>query len=449
MLRTEIAPCFSSEEINQLAADCGFIQRRRGKIDGATFLNLIIFHKDRLKDQSLNGLCLSAYKEYGIEIKKQSLHERFNKHAVKFLSNVLERILQKHLQEERFLAKIQGFKRILIKDSTCFQVSENATYLYPGSGGSGSSAAVRIQFEFDLLSGRITALSLGAYNHQDATDAAETVELINEGELVIRDLAYNHPGVLRKIIEQLAFFISRLHPNYKVYEKRNGTLEEVDFEKLRIHMEKCGLNQMEKDVVLDKKDPVSLRLIVYLLPENEVAKRIARIRAQQKKKKRNEPTKEYLSRCHLNLFITNASKEQLPITTIYSLYKFRWMVELVFKTWKSIWGIHSIKKVSIHRLNCYIYAKLLVVITNWDIIWNLLKDANYLGRIIVSIDKCTKFLSMMTEELKGFFTGDKSKTARCITLLCKRVNELKCERRLKNKTLLESVACWVEEAPLC
>lgn len=448
MLSTEITPYFSPEEINQLAAECGFIQRNSGKVDGATFLNLIVFHKDRLKDQSLNGLCLTAFKEYGIEIKKQSLHERFNKHAVKFLATVLERILQKHLQKEQFIAKIQGFKRILIKDSTSFQVNENAKIHYPGSGGAGSPAAVRIQFEFDILSGSITALSIGAYNTQDATDAMETIELINDGELVIRDLAYMHPKALRKIIERLAYFIARLHPQYKVYERRNGgALEEIDFEKLRSEMKECGLNQTEKDVVLDKNDPIFLRLIISLLPEHEVAKRISRIRNQQKRKKRNEPTKKYLSRCFFNLFLTNAGREQLPSTTVYSLYKFRWMVELVFKTWKSIWGIHSIKKVSIHRLNCYIYAKLLIVVTNWDIIWNLLKRAHFVASIVVSIEKCNKFLSTMIDELKGFFTGNDVKTTRCITMVCKKINELKCERRLKKQTLMENVANWNGATP--
>jgi len=247
MLSAEITPYFSSAEINQLASDAGFIQRNSGKIDGATFLSLIVFHKDKLKDQSLNNLCLTAYKEYGIEIKKQSLHERFNENAVVFLAKVLEQILKKHLQKEQFLAAVQGFTRILIKDSTCFQVSENTKTVYPGSGGCGSAAAVRIQFEFDILSGSITMLSLGAYNTQDATDALQTVELINAGELVIRDLAYMHPKAIRKIIEQLAYFIARLHPQYTVYEYKGDALKEIDFEELYAYMKKHGLTRLEKD----------------------------------------------------------------------------------------------------------------------------------------------------------------------------------------------------------
>jgi hypothetical protein len=444
MLNAEIAPYFSTEEINQLAAETGFVQRCSGKLDGATFLDLIVFHQDELKAQSLNNLCLTAFKQYGIEIKKQSLHERFNKNAVLFLAKVLEKSLEKHLQKERFFEKIQGFDRILIKDSTSFQVSENAKKEYPGSGGCGSEASVRIQFEFDILSGSIVALTLGPYNTQDATDALTTVESINAGELIIRDLAYMHPKAIRKIIERLAYFIARLHPQYIVYEHKNGELVEVDFEKLYNYMKDHRLTILEKDIVLDKNDPLALRLIVSLLPDEEVSKRIARIREQQKRKKRNEPTKKYLIRCYFNLFLTNASKEQLPINSVWELYKFRWMVELIFKTWKSIWKIHAVKKVSTQRLSCYIYAKLITIITNWDIIWRLLKGAHKVGAVTLSIDKCNRFLSTMTRDLKGLFTGELDEVRRCIKILCKVINQLKIERHGNKETLLEKIFNWVK-----
>jgi hypothetical protein len=442
MLSAEIKPYFSTEEINQLAVESGFIQRNSGKIDGATFLDLIVFHKDELKNQSLNGLCLTAYKEYGIEIKKQSLHERFNNNAVGFLTTVLGKVLERHLKKERFFEKIQGFDRILIKDSTCFQVNKNAKGVYPGSGGCGSEASVRIQFEFDILSGSIVALSLGAYNTQDATDALTTVESINAGELIIRDLGYMHPKAIRKIIERVAYFIARLHPQYTVYENVDGELVEIDFEKLYTFMNEHGITLMEKDIVLDKKEPLYLRLILSLLPQEEVSKRIARIREQQKKKKRNEPTKKYLVRCYFNLFLTNATIEQIPADVVWSLYKFRWMVELIFKTWKSIWRIHEVKKVSVHRLNCYIYAKLITIITNWDVIWRLLKGAHKVGAFTLSIDKCNKFLSTMLVDLKGLFTGELEIVRRCIKILCKVINQLQIERHANKKTLLEIIFNW-------
>ncbi|WP_205623659.1 hypothetical protein [Desulfogranum japonicum] len=48
---------------------------------------------------------------------------------------------------------------------------------------------MRIQFEYDLLSGQIVDLSLNAFNDQDTTISTRTLDVIGEGNLVIRDLA--------------------------------------------------------------------------------------------------------------------------------------------------------------------------------------------------------------------------------------------------------------------
>ena len=72
MLTAEIKPYFSEKELNQLSKEAGFT-RRTSKLDGARFLSLILFHKEDLKSQSLNGLCLSAMHDHNIDIKKQSL----------------------------------------------------------------------------------------------------------------------------------------------------------------------------------------------------------------------------------------------------------------------------------------------------------------------------------------------------------------------------------------
>lgn len=440
MLSAEIKPYFTTEELNQLAREAGFVQRS-SKLDGATFLDLIVFHKEELKNQSLNGLCLTAYKEYGIALTKQSLHERFNAHAVGFLRKVVEQLLQKNLKKDQFLHSIQGFSSIRIKDSTCFQISENGAQKYPGCGGSGSKASVRIQFEFDLLSGSIVELSVGAFNEQDATNSITTIESVKEEELVIRDLAYMSAKVLRKIIERLAYFVCRLHPTITVYEKNpvSGALGVLDFEKLYTFMSQNQLSLIEKEIVLDRDDPLRLRLIISLLPPEEVSKRIARIRDQQKKKKRGEPTKQFLIRCHFNLFLTNAGAQQIPQEMVWELYKLRWMIELIFKTWKSVWRIQAIKKVHINRLDCYLYAKVILILTNWSLIWQMIQKSAQVGRVVLSIDKCSKFFSTLLRELSGLFTGSIKGARRCLYLACKKINHLLIERHGKKKTLMENI----------
>jgi len=208
---------FRDEELDRLARATGFTKRPDGKISGSVFFDLIVFNSDKLKEQSLNDLSLEAKERHEIDITKQSLHERFNEYATLFLKAALEKLLQKQVLKHVELGKLSHFKRVLIKDSICFEVDPSLAKAYPGSGGSASTAAMRIQYEYDLLSGRINDLSLHAFNDQDQKDSLATVALTGEGDLIIRDLGYLNLAVLQKLLDQKACFLGRLSPTLNVY----------------------------------------------------------------------------------------------------------------------------------------------------------------------------------------------------------------------------------------
>jgi len=104
-------------------------------------------NNENLRKESLNDLTIILNKQFGIEITKQSLHERFNDKAVSYLKMALEKLLNSQINKENYFHYSTNFNRILIKDSVCFQIDESLVEYYAGSGGSGSKAAVRIQFE--------------------------------------------------------------------------------------------------------------------------------------------------------------------------------------------------------------------------------------------------------------------------------------------------------------
>lgn len=371
-LDVEIAPFFTREELDELAKDSNFIQRK-GKLDGSLFFDLIVFNSDKLKDQSLNDLSIALKDRHGIEIKKQSLHDRFNANALLFLKNALEKLMQtQFLHKRAYLEEFNVFNRILIKDSTCFQVDESLAEIYPGSGGAGSPASVRIQFEYDLLSGRINDLSVNAFNDQDASNSVATIEITEKGDLIIRDLAYMSLKVLDTIIIMQAFFLCRLDPKTKAYEKDDdGPYKKISFTEIRGFMQRNHLSVMEKQVYLGGEKTIQCRLIIHLMPEEEVAKRLRKARKNNKKKGRNDLSKEYIARAHLNLFITNADHFQIPTEKAWSLYRLRWQIELIFKIWKSFYEIEKVKKVKLHRFECYLYSKLIIIVLGWKIIWGI------------------------------------------------------------------------------
>ncbi len=435
----EIAPFFTTEELNELARESGFVQRE-SKLNGSLFLDLIVFNAETLRSQSLNDMSATLKDSHGIEITKQSLHERFNESALVFLKTALERLLQQQLDSARTsLDKARGFDRILIKDSTSFQADASLSEYYPGSGGSGSAASVRIQFEYDILSGKINDLSVNPFNIQDATDSVTTLELTRSGDLIIRDLAYMGLDVLEQITQKLAYYVCRANPIVNIYEKKGNRDDKVDFVKVCRSMRKYGMTFLEKAVYLGNEKKLKTRLIVYRLPEQEVARRLRKAREARKKKGRGELSKEYKVRASLNLFVTNANYELIVTKEVWPLYQLRWQIELIFKTWKSICNIEKVKKVNRYRFECYIYSKLILIVLGWHIIWQTAKQLFRREGKALSFLKASKtLLGKKIAELRELFMLGKGRIevfmARFYDL--SRTNHL-LEKRQKEPTSLE------------
>ncbi len=388
-------------------------------------------NSDKLVNQSLNDLCIDLNQKYNVDITKQSLNDRFNKYAVEFLKSILELLIKLQITDVPVLTKFKTFKRILIKDSTCFQIDESLSEDYPGSGGSSSKASIRIQFEYDVLNGEIVDLTLNGYTEQDAKNSRTTIELVKNQDLVIRDLAYMHFDILEEIDKKLnAFFLCRLIQGVNVYEKINGQFVKIDFEDIYNFMTESNINILEKEIYLSFKNRLCMRLIIYLLPDDVVSKRMRNKNAEYNKKGRTL-SKRYKIRARFNLMITNASIEDIPADMVYTLYRIRWQIELIFKIWKSIGGIDKVKKVKKDRFECYIFSKLLFILLAWQFYWSIasetytqkniiLSPIKFIKTIYRSIDTLRSVLILQTEAVdkyiinlyclsKGYFMLEKKK----------------------------------------
>lgn len=61
----------------------------------------------------------------------------------------------------------------------------------------------------------------------------------------------------------------------------------------------------------------------------------------------------------VNLLVTNTLPEELPATEVYAFYSLRWQIEILFKTWKSIFRVHVVKPMKLERFQCHLYGQLL------------------------------------------------------------------------------------------
>jgi len=75
-------------------------------------------------------------------------------------------------------------------DSTTFQLPDVLASTYQGSGGSSHTAGVKIQLEYDLLSGQFMHVQSGPGKQNDRTYSSTCLQTVKTGDLCIRDLGY-------------------------------------------------------------------------------------------------------------------------------------------------------------------------------------------------------------------------------------------------------------------
>ncbi|MGE6964361.1 transposase [Bacillus thuringiensis] len=63
----------------------------------------------------------------------------------------------------------------------------------------------------------------------------------------------------------------------------------------------------------------------------------------------------------LNVYVTNAPWEWVPMEQVHELYTLRWQIEIVFKTWKSLFDIDHCRTVKQERIECHLYGKLIAI----------------------------------------------------------------------------------------
>lgn len=363
--------------------------KRSSKLLPAKFFDVLLHSASVNGTFSLDQFSCEVSESHHVSISKQGLDNRFDETTVSFVKSIMEEQLSNQVGQSvdhRFLDK---FSRVRIKDGTRFDLPQRLKDKLPGFGGKVTSdSAACIQYEFDLKNGRITDIDITSAKKTDYQDAKEKTGDIEKGDLIIRDLGYFSSRVLWPIIEKEAFFISRLRTKMTVFD---SSLKEVSFPKLYSKMVKNKLSGITMNVFIGEKEMIPVRLIIDIVPGEVYQKRVMKTE-KENKKKGHKTSEEYKARAHFNLIITNIPEDDLPDGQVYLLYKTRWQVELVFKVWKSTFGVNKIHPMNYNRLMCLLYAKLILILINNQII-NLMANKFYkMTKKLLSTMKCMKTL---------------------------------------------------------
>lgn len=336
----------------------------------------------------------------------QALDKRLNSDsAVVLMQKLFELCVQdQFLSDQLPSALSKHFSSINIMDSTEWKLPECIAADFPGFGGDGTKSCTQVQFDYDILSGKIIDLSIGDARIADSAYATPLLGNIKGKALIIRDLGYSRIESFKKIEAQKAYYISRLNPNINLYESKGDRLVPLTYKTILKRLKGTAKSYLDMTVYLGVKEKYPVRLTANLL-SSEAEER----RRHKKIYKRNTKPEKYEYLREMNLFITNVPKEMLLPEQVYNLYRVRWQIELVFKAWKSVLKINKVRKMKANRFRCYLLGKLLWIVLNWEI-YSVLNVHVYRSKgNLLSVYKCFDTVKSQAHRLKKILLHRKVK----------------------------------------
>ncbi len=388
---------FNDDLLKLKAKSVGFL-KRTSKFSPIAFLDTLLYSASQTEICSLGQASTRVQDYNGVSISKQGVDSRFNEKSVEFVKSVFKECLENQVNTVIAPNFFSAFSRVLIKDATRFVIPDKLAEHFRGSGSHNGKckAAVAIQYELDIKNGKSTDLEVTDSIRCDLTDAKETRFDVRPNDLIIRDLGYFSLSVLAYFNKLGAFFLSRLNVKCHVFEDEKGS--PISFKETYKYMSKNKIPLLEINVFAGMKEKLPVRMVVQLVSNDVYEKRIRKIE-KQNKADGYKTSDDYKARCRLNIFITNVDPKDLAKEDVYPAYKIRWQIELMFKHWKSTCKIHNFQPMKYERFTCLLFAKLILIVLNLQLIRNFQSYYFTEHKKLLSEDKCFKTLTKGFERL--------------------------------------------------
>jgi hypothetical protein len=342
-----------------LARETKFVQRQ-SKLDGATFLQTLVFTYMADPDATLDALTQTAA-ALGVPISAAGLTQRFTPEAATFLQRVLAEALQRVLAADPLaLPILTQFAAVYLEDSTTISLPDALQDLWPGCGNASTqaAAALKLTVRLDLLTGQLVGVALNSGRTHDRR-AAHPITDLPAKALYLADLGFFSLERLQQIAVQEAFFLSRLQAQTTVFTADGQRWDDLAA-LLATHD-----TQVDLPVTLGVRQRLRARLVAVRAPQEVVDQRRRRLREEARRRGQTVSARQ-LALAAWTVFISNAPAARLPVAAVWVVARARWQIELLFKLWKSHGRIDESRSGKQWRVLCDVYAKLLaMVVQHW------------------------------------------------------------------------------------
>lgn len=353
--------------INKIARCCGYLQRKGGKISPANLVIGFLLMVSRGVN-TYSGWAAEIGLLAGKSITRQALNERMTPQTEAFVKKMLEEQLAGkicHVRSEKLTGVLGKFGDVLIDDSTTVHLPDELAGEFPGNISRGKQKSLaKIHAQYNLTQNHFSFLHVHGFSSNDQSLSPHVLPFLKKGDLCLRDMGFSVLEVMAKFIAGEIYFISRKNYSTSIHEVETGI--KIDLSK-KLRRKKI----FDQEVFIGEKKKLRVRLIAIPLPDAQTNER--RRKAKADRDKRLNHSREYYELLGYAIYITNIASDSCTPAQIAQLYKLRWQIEIIFKSWKSCFSleklIHRQCKNAI-RVSCIIYLMLLYIFLFHVVWWN-------------------------------------------------------------------------------
>lgn len=298
-----------------------------------------------------------------LNVTPSAIQQRMTKKGVALMRSLLEKACEFVFASCPLdLELTNRFQGIYVEDATSIKLMESLREEFPGCGGAApgqGAAGLKALLRIEVTTGQLGGGLVWDRQRENDLNLSRRIGDVPPGSLYLADLGFWDTERLNHFTKQGVSWISRV-PAGTTMCRGEGPREEVtEF------LSRQTNDEVDRWVWVGEKR-LKFRLVARRCSAEVAANKKRKLRKTMKKKGR-EPSQRQLQLCEWLVLVTTLEAEEFSFEELWTLYRARWQIELVFKRWKSGQGLgDSLARTNSSRQLMELYAKLLgCLITHW------------------------------------------------------------------------------------
>jgi hypothetical protein len=266
----------------------------------------------------------------GKTVSKQAIYKRMSKAWVATVKALLKKVIEQQSIKQVRRGLLKPFKNVWLQDSTSLCLPDSLAYHFKGSVSRGKQKAiVKLNVIINAVTATCVAMNWMNFTVNEQQLSSTIFQVAQAGDLVIRDLGYFVLKVFSKMSTAGIYFLSRCRYGVQFYDCKTGKA-------LSLSALLRDKRWIDTEVLCGNTERLKVRLVAIKLSPAQAAER--RRKARRDRDRRVNHSNQYYKLLGYVVFITNVEKQVLDHRQIADVYRLRWNIEILFKSWKS--GCH-------------------------------------------------------------------------------------------------------------